>query len=1488
MIAKKISLQFGHEKQIFRSLLFVFFISSSLIALMVLSSSQSSQLSTDLNDSLIQNCHSCPNKEFEKLMIMQLSEEMYNNQAKEIQNILRDLGISEPEIDYEETVGLEDGHIDVIEVKGSTQEISTPGGDRDYINFRIFPNESSLALFIEKGAPYTYFGDFLVGYFKVENFTLSTGLKAIGAAQRWASYNEAEIQGVIYPKGTASVRFFCGNLVVYVSHERALLYPWEHYPGEWDRDQEAAGNESLKLAKELAEKIALAIQDKKLCQPKSNVILKASAIGYASAKRELEDTKDLKEIEMSGRVFDNTGRPIQGAKIEITAGANETSAVAKEDGSFSLVAAKSKGQGSQIRDNIDFQLRPLQYIVGFADNTPQVIELIKKNNGTVVDQVEYEKGPRALLVTLTNEKDEATFISNLRRSPLVKYVEPNELVYASYVPNDPGGPLQWGPRNIRAGGLPNPSAWNIETGERNISIAIVDTGIQYNHTDLAKFKDGKDKYKYGHDWVDLDDDPAPLFVMEDHGTHCAGIATAVMDNGIGIAGIAPDCSLIAERVMFMRLMPFNETHDIWRGVGYEWDISRGIMDAADQGANIISMSLGSNNSSELEKDATLYASNLGSVLVAASGNDADKSWYHGGIKYPAAYPWVIAVGAADRDNQRADFSQWGPELDLVAPGANIYSTVPFNDYDNMSGTSQATPLVAGVAALVKSRAERWPSESYATNPRYHLNNDQIVKVLIESAVDLGQPGWDQEYGYGKVDAARALRCVNISGTVLEAVLNAPVAGVEVRATSIQGPPGVYSTNENSSLARINSDGSYFLRVPPGIYQICAMAFGYMPSCGLNGDRAELPAFDINGNLYRDNRDFRLVPFPCNVTNRVNDSSTGQPVAAAKIYVDGPPSPYPPHPNIHYETETNSRGIYYFLLEYGVDTNGLYNVTAIKEGYQNQMQSFELNWSNVVTNYYTCRNCELETEDFNPISVNLSLNPGRAEPRAASLSVSGIKFNDSNGNGIHERGEEGLQGWLIRLENGKGNLLQNQTTAVDGSYQFLGLSPGIYIVNEANQSGWTQTVPEEGHFLINLSSRSEEGKDFGNKRQASPAPEPLEIKPGRLDRYLGVLKSDSYAYRQEAIKSLQESDGPQAADNLVQALRYKNSTVRANAAQALGDINDTRSVDPLIESLQDADSNVRVEAARALRKMKDKRAVEPLIKAFKNRQSGIRWDALDALEWISDPRAVDPLIQALQDDTESDNIRVKAAQALGEINDTRAVDPLLQALGYEDFEIRAIAAQSLGDLGDPKAVEPLIQALEDRDSEVRDRAAYALGRIGDRRAVDPLIRALEDKDGDVRSTAAMALGQLGDARALDPLRQALKDRDSLVKRDAAWALEKLSSPVGMETAQVSESVGENHPPTISRLYPVSDNIMLIIGEPITFRIEAEDEDANLKKIKWIFEEAWGFGSGGYVVHGPSCEKSFRLAYDSPGNFSFVAQAIDEQGDVAQASWNVTVT
>jgi len=204
--------------------------------------------------------------------------------------------------------------------------------------------------------------------------------------------------------------------------------------------------------------------------------------------------------------------------------------------------------------------------------------------------------------------------------------------------------------------------------------------------------------------------------MDDHhhGTHCAGIAAATLDNGKGIAGIAR-VNLMAEKVL-------NET-----GWGTEWDVAQGIIHATDNNADIISLSLGGDDAQVMEY-ACLYAWDNGSLLVAASGNKET---------YPAAYEIVIAVGAIDQNDQRCGFSNWGPNLELVAPGIGILSTYPSNSYATLSGTSTAAPHVAGVAALV------WSKYPFLTN---HAVRDR----LAQTADDLGAVGFDEYYGYGKI------------------------------------------------------------------------------------------------------------------------------------------------------------------------------------------------------------------------------------------------------------------------------------------------------------------------------------------------------------------------------------------------------------------------------------------------------------------------------------------------------------------------------------------------------------------------------------------------------------------------------------------------------------------------------------------------------------------------------------------------------------------
>jgi len=269
---------------------------------------------------------------------------------------------------------------------------------------------------------------------------------------------------------------------------------------------------------------------------------------------------------------------------------------------------------------------------------------------------------------------------------------------------------------------------------QGVKVAIIDTGIDYTHPDLD------DVYAGGYDFVANDNDPKD---ENGHGTHCAGIVAAE-DNGEGVIGVAPKTAIYAVRSL-----------DAY-GSGSISDIVAGIDWCIDNGMDVISMSLGGSSSDSTLEDAVNRAYNAGIVVVAASGNDGQRA-----ISYPAKYANAIAVGAIDSNHNLASFSNYGPEQEVVAPGVDIYSTMPTytvtlnywwygghsKNYDEMSGTSMATPMVAGVCALILS-----------ANP--NLSPGEVRTILHDTAVDLGPAGWDEQYGYGNVDA---LAAVNSAG-----------------------------------------------------------------------------------------------------------------------------------------------------------------------------------------------------------------------------------------------------------------------------------------------------------------------------------------------------------------------------------------------------------------------------------------------------------------------------------------------------------------------------------------------------------------------------------------------------------------------------------------------------------------------------------------------------------------------------------------------------
>lgn len=281
-------------------------------------------------------------------------------------------------------------------------------------------------------------------------------------------------------------------------------------------------------------------------------------------------------------------------------------------------------------------------------------------------------------------------------------------VAASWLPNDTFLSQQWGLSKIGA-----TDAWDFARGS-GTTIAVVDTGVDYIHPDLAGRVD------LGRDFVDGDDDPMDV---QGHGTHVAGIAAGGADDGTGIAGVAPAARILAVRVLDAD------------GAGNYSQVADGIVYAADHGATVMNLSLGGTDPSELLRAAIDYATAKGVVVTCASGNEGRST-----VSYPARYDSCIAVGATDEADAVTDFSNTGPGLDFVAPGAQVLSSIMGGSYDSWDGTSMAAPHVAGLAALLASQG---------------LGRRAIVETMTTTAKDLGPAGVDTVSGVGRIDAAAA-------------------------------------------------------------------------------------------------------------------------------------------------------------------------------------------------------------------------------------------------------------------------------------------------------------------------------------------------------------------------------------------------------------------------------------------------------------------------------------------------------------------------------------------------------------------------------------------------------------------------------------------------------------------------------------------------------------------------------------------------------------
>jgi subtilisin family serine protease len=337
---------------------------------------------------------------------------------------------------------------------------------------------------------------------------------------------------------------------------------------------------------------------------------------------------------------------------------------------------------------------------------------IHAQGGRIFDRVADLDVEVAEFPALRGSKDARAaevIVNALKRNPNVEYIEPNYIYSLSFTPNDPNQSSQYAWGKIQAY-----SAWDVTQGNSSTVVAVVDTGVQRNHPDLDA------KMVAGYDYVQNDTSPDD---GHGHGTHVAGTSAAETNNSTGGAGTCPNCS-----VMPVRVLDNN-------GSGTLANVANGINFAANNGAKVINLSLGGSGSTTLQS-AVDNAWNKGSFLACAAGNSNTSSTTNA---YPAAYPNCYAIASTTSTDARSSFSNYGSWVEVAAPGSDIYSTWINSGYNTISGTSMATPHVAGLAGLLASQG---------------LTNAQIRDRMCSTADQISGTG--TYWTCGRINAYRAV------------------------------------------------------------------------------------------------------------------------------------------------------------------------------------------------------------------------------------------------------------------------------------------------------------------------------------------------------------------------------------------------------------------------------------------------------------------------------------------------------------------------------------------------------------------------------------------------------------------------------------------------------------------------------------------------------------------------------------------------------------
>ena len=349
---------------------------------------------------------------------------------------------------------------------------------------------------------------------------------------------------------------------------------------------------------------------------------------------------------------------------------------------FSLLLTALSALASElpVNDIIDqsdsMQVRPVydaeptgNWVIHYDPGTPESekLDYVQRIGGIIVERIDE------LEIWVVDVPE--YFGMNFSFDSDVELIEQDYFVSVHFdiPPNDPDYARQWALPHIQA-----ETAWGEMDALKPITVAVIDTGVCMSHEDL----DGR-VLDNGYDFVDNDDDPEDVF---GHGCSVAGIIAANIDNGIGIAGFAPNVSILPIRVLGPN------------GSGSMADVAAGIVYAADNGADIINLSLGSFVGSQTEKDAVDYAVDKGVTVIASAGNSG------GSLPgYPARYDNVVAVGSIDRNGSRSSFSNKGG--DIWAPGRDVHTIYLNNGYKSLNGTSFSAPYVSAMAAVLEGMGQ---------------------------------------------------------------------------------------------------------------------------------------------------------------------------------------------------------------------------------------------------------------------------------------------------------------------------------------------------------------------------------------------------------------------------------------------------------------------------------------------------------------------------------------------------------------------------------------------------------------------------------------------------------------------------------------------------------------------------------------------------------------------------------------------------------------